>query len=106
MKILFEKILFEKIFENNFLDTIVKCSLFSMLGLILGLTINMITKYMDLNSYNQFNQLFCCIITLAFIQSFISKKLVNKWLDSLEGLFFVATFFSIQYKMFANINYE
>ena len=101
-------ILLEQTFDNIFVDTVNKCVLYAFLGLMLGIVINMIAKkttgFLKVSRFfNVFIQLILCAVTFSFVKTFMSEKLVDNWINSVQGLFFVSVFFGVQYKMFSDI---
>ncbi len=102
------KILLEPIFENGFVEDTSKCILYAILGLLLGITINLISKC-TIHSLKisrllrVFIQLVYCSMVFAFIKQYVSDRLVNNWINSVQGLFFVSVFFGVQYEMFTEI---
>ena len=102
------KILLEQTFDNIFVDTIAKCILYAFLGLMLGIIVNMISvktsKIFNVSRFfNVFIQLIYCAVTFAYIKTYVSERLVDRWINSMQGLFFVSVFFGVQYGMFSNI---
>lgn len=101
-------ILFDKYFSNDLVDLTLKCLLYGVIGLILGLTINFITEK-TINNFRlpkmlkAFMQITLCAILLSFIQFYISKDFSEQWQSTTPGLFFVSVFFTVQFIAFSAI---
>lgn len=98
----------EKNFDNELLEITSKCFLFAIIGLILGMAINILAnKTINVLKMSRllrvFIQLACCSFAFALIKVYAPTKFVNDLLDTTQGLFFIAVFFGVQYSMFDEI---
>lgn len=96
------KLFLGKYFDNDFADTLAKCTLYAIIGLILGLVVNILAQ----NTTNMFNtsratkifiQIIYCVIALTLLRTNISFEISESLLHTYQGLFFVGLFFGAQF---------
>lgn len=94
--------------DDSFIYMTIKCFIWSIIGLIIGVFINNIIIYLSgkvkIESILIQNTL--QILLCAIILSLINKQLNFfgwSWQNHTEGLFFISFFFGVQYKILTNI---
>lgn len=90
------------------LTTIIQCFSYGMVGIILGLVVNMIsTQIIEVLQISRilkmFIQMLFCAIILGSIHASILINMPNIWMNELRGVFFISTFFGVQYTMYSDI---
>ena len=96
-----------KTFDNIYIITI-KCIIWGVLGLILGIIINDIVIYLSkilhIRNYiiQDIIQIVLCAILVSFLHTY--HKFIGWTLHStIQGIFFIALLFNVQYKLTKNI---
>ena len=95
--------------NENLINMITKNFFWGLLGIVLGVIINIIIQHNPLNiGKSQFAlrmmlQLLICSFALAFIHIKINNEFGWTWQNITPGLFFVSYFFGTQFATFSNI---
>lgn len=85
-----------------------KCFIFGLLGLVLGLSVNtaatVILKMFKLSRVvKALLQILFCSAILGLIFANYSKDFVYTWQNEIPGLFFISVFFGVQYTMYTDL---
>jgi hypothetical protein len=86
------------------LKTIILCFVYGIIGIFLGLLVNMVsTQIIEVFKISRILKMFIQIMFCSIILGSIYASIPN--MNELQGVFFLSTFFGVQYTMYSDIQH-